>query len=374
MILRTKLLAAGGALAGTAVLVGGALLLLGGDGEEPPPTTTTTTTSTSTTTTVPRPRAPLTGLPVDDPSVLARPALIVKVDNADYLARPQAGLQDADIVFEEQVEGGVTRFAVVFHSTDSEMVGPIRSARTTDIAIAANLGQPLFAYSGASEAILQRVREAPLVDLGADWHPEYYHRRSDRTAPDNLFSDTGTLWSATPEGAQPPQALFAYRELESDGGGEAGSDGSAQGDRISRIDYTFAGGASVPVAWRWDPEEEVWLREQNGTDHLLEGGEPIAVDNLILQFVSYVDTGIRDIAGSPVPEAVMVGAGDAWVLSQGRAEPGQWSRPETADLTVFSSGDEPVELRPGRTWIALVPTGNASLTSCADDPGAAGCG
>src|SRR3954447_24430975 len=103
---------------------------------------------------------PLTGLP-RDPAAPVRAALIVKIDNAPK-ARPQAGVNDADIVVEEGVEGGVTRFATLFHSKDAASVGPVRSARSTDLLFAQQLGRPLFSYSGANAVFADLVRKAPL--------------------------------------------------------------------------------------------------------------------------------------------------------------------------------------------------------------------
>src|SRR2546430_1166289 len=120
------------------VVVALALLSACGGGKKTASTTTTTSTSIVTTTSAPPPVYPLTGLVATDPGNLKRPALVVKIDNADgsgsgNVARPQIGLNQADIVYEEMVEGSVTRLAAVFHSMDSDPVGPVRSARTTDV-------------------------------------------------------------------------------------------------------------------------------------------------------------------------------------------------------------------------------------------------
>src|SRR5919109_5226405 len=117
---------------------------------------------------------PLTGLP-HDPAAPARAVLIVKIDNAPK-ARPQAGINDADVVVEEGVEGGVTRFATLFHSHDAPSVGPVRSARTTDLLFAQQLGRPLFSYSGANAVFADLVRKAPLVDVGVGRFPALYKR------------------------------------------------------------------------------------------------------------------------------------------------------------------------------------------------------
>src|SRR4051812_36750669 len=167
-------------------------------------TTTTSTTSTTiaTTTTSPPPAVyPLTGLPVTDPAAAARPALVVKIDNADggggNSARPQLGLNQADVVYEEMVEGSVTRLAAVFQSTDSDPVGPIRSARSTDVAVFSPLNRPLFAWSGANAGFAQLIRESPLIDVGYDAHSDVYTRRNEtgHVAPHNLYASTPDLYS-----------------------------------------------------------------------------------------------------------------------------------------------------------------------------------
>ena len=117
------------------------------------PSSTTSTTAATTTTVKPVVVAPLTGLPVKNPKVLTRPALVVKIDNHKE-ARPQAGLNQADIVYEEIVEAQITRFFTIFHSLDASPVGPIRSARTTDVNLLNQLNRPLFTWS---------VRNAPSV-------------------------------------------------------------------------------------------------------------------------------------------------------------------------------------------------------------------
>lgn len=373
MTTRVRYFALGGGLLAVALL---ALFLVLGPGSgasdgatttTAAPTTTTeptTTTAAPTTTSEPLPVAPLTGLGVRDEEVLARPALIVKVDNADRLARPQAGIGVADVVYEEQVEGGVTRFAAVFHSRDAEQVGPVRSARSTDVGIATPLNQPLFSFSGANRVFMDRVVAAPLVELSYDWHPELYTRRGDRRAPDNIFTPTSVLWSATPEGAGPPPPLFEYL-----GEDDELPDAAA---RIARVDYHF-GGSSPPVAFEWSGE--AWARTQNGTPHVDEADQRLEPTNVVVQFVDYLDTGLVDAAGSQVPEAQLVGEGDAWVLTQGHAVAARWRRPSAGDVTTYldPASGEPVRLEPGSTWVVLAPPGSARLAPCADAPDAPGC-
>jgi hypothetical protein len=345
-----------------------ALVLTGDDGRAETVASTTTTAAPTTTTTIPPPVSPLTGLPVDDAATLSRVALVVKIDNVDSLSRPQAGVNQADVVYEEKIEGPVTRFAAIFQSQGSDPVGPVRSGRSTDIAIVTPLHLPLYAFSGANAVTVQDLRASALVDIGYDVQPAAYYRQSDRRAPDNLFSSTDALWALAPADAQPPPALFTFR----------GADDArpASAVPVTSIDYGFGTGpSSAPVQFVWDPTTAGWLRWQGGTPHVDVAGEQLAPTNVIVQFVDYIDTGLVDTAGSPVPEAQLVGEGDAWVFTDGAVQTGRWSKPAVGDLTSWTdAAGQPIALTPGRTWIALVPNGaGATYTTCADAPDAPGC-
>jgi hypothetical protein len=346
-----------------------ALLLTGSDAPAEQASTTTTTAPAPTTTAAPQPVSPLTGLPVDDPALLSRVALVVKIDNVDSLSRPQVGINQADVLYEEKIEGPVTRFAAVYQSQGANPIGPVRSGRSTDIAIVTPLHRPLYAFSGANAVTVQQLRAAPLVDIGYDVQSGAYYRQSGRRAPDNLFSNTDDLWSFAPADAQPPPALFTYRDE-----GEALPPTAA---RVGTLDFSFGSGpGSAPVQWIWDPGAGAWFRWQNGTPHVDESGVQVSRPNVVVQFVDYVDTGLVDTAGSPVPEAQLVGEGDTWIFREGHVITGRWSRPTVDDLTTWTDGEgQPIELTPGQTWIALVPNGAAAgYQSCADAPDLPACG
>ena len=344
-----------------------------------PPASTTTSTSVpeTTTTTAPAPEAgpvtlmeapppvaapppqaypaPLTGLPMD-PARARRPVLVVKVDNAPK-ARPQVGLNQADVIFEEGVEGGITRFAVLFHSRDSEPVGPVRSARSTDIALVTPLNHPLFAYSGANEVFKEYVAEAPVIDVGYDGHPDRYHREASRPSPHNLFSTSPKLFDLSPRNSRPPPALFPYRAP----GEAAGGSGAIPASRAS---VWWRGEIRETVAlWEWDAPAQGWRRTQNGEPHVDGDGRQVVAPNVVVQHVTYKDTGFVDSTGAPVPEAEVVGEGEGVVLTGGRAIPVRWSKPSAAAVTryVDAAGAE-VNLAPGQTWVELVPPGQSDIS------------
>lgn len=316
------------ALVGAAIVLAGRLDLLDGDDDGD--------------------RAPLTGEPTAGAD-LDRPALGVKIDNV-AAARPQSGLAQADVVYEERVEGFLSRFLAVFHSRDADPVGPIRSGRSTDVAILAPLDDPLFAYSGANPTFTEIIRSAPLVDVGAEVAPGAYFRRPDRPAPHDLYSDTATLYAQAPDGGRPSE-LFAFAD-----------DAPAIGAEAQGVTFDFGSAAATRVSYTWDGARDGWLRSQNGTPHVTEDGTQLAPDHVLVQFVDYVDSGVNDASGSPIPEAVLVGDGNLWALTGGRVVTGSWSRSDdeaVTELTTDAGG--PLELRPGRTWVALVPEGHAVL-------------
>lgn len=318
----------------------------GGDGEA------TTTSKRTTTTAEPGPVAPLTGLPAEDAGRLGRPALIVKVDNAPK-GRPQAGVNAADVVIEELVEGGITRLAVVFHSADASLVGPVRSARSTDIAIAESLNNALFAYSGANAAFLELVRQAPLVDVGVGVLKDKYHRAPGRPALYNLFTSTPELYAAAPEGGGQPPAMFVYRSS-----GEAL--GAADAEDVAGVAMEYRDKVLTAVEWRWHAESATWHRVQNGTAHVDADGVQVAPRNVVVQFVNYRDTGYVDQSGTAVPEAELIGEGEAWILTDGKLVRGRWSKPDAGSVTAYlDSAGQPVKLTPGQTWVELPKPGTA---------------
>jgi hypothetical protein len=298
--------------------------------------------------------APLTGLPMDIGRA-RRPVLVVKIDNAPK-ARPQVGLNQADVVFEEGVEGGITRFAALYHSEGSKPVGPVRSARTTDIRLISALRHPLFAYSGANATFQRKVHEAPLVDVGFDAHSDRYHRDSGRPSPYNLFSETEKLFDLAPDGAVPPPPLFAYR---SPGAPPSGVDARA----VTHAKAWWQASKYTEALWDWDPSAKGWRRTQNGEAHVDAAGKQVTPANVVLQFVTYHDTGQVDSTGTAVPEADVVGEGDAWVLTGGMLIPCRWSKSSDTDVTRYTDASgAPVKLTPGKTWVELVPPNQAEAS------------
>lgn len=334
----------------------------GGDDEEAASSTTATTVPGVPPPPPPPPTFPLTGVLIDDPARAARPAVVVKISNADggrasLRSRPQAGINAADVVVEELTEGSVTRFACIFHSIDADPVGPVRSVRTTDIDVVASLGRPLFSYSGGNDGTVAELRAADrVVDVGFDAASGAYRRTGDRVAPENLLSSTGALYAAAPGQGTPPPPWFSYR---ADPAAPPGTGARP----VAGVGIVFGDGpGSAPVDYAWDPAIGGWARNQRGTPHLDEAGTLVAPPNVVVQFVDYNDTGGTDSIGTPVLKAVLVGEGTAWVLTAGQVVEGRWVRPDPFVPTAFLAPDgTAIGLTPGRTWLALAPPGSGAL-------------
>jgi len=259
------------------------LLAACGGGHKTTHAAVTTTTAPSTTTTVavgfPAGAAPLTGLP-PKPGAAPRPALVVKIDNAPK-ARPQAGLNQADIVIEEKVEDGVTRFFSIFQSQDADPVAPVRSARSTDIALVTPLNHPLFAYAGANATFQALVNGAPLIDVGINKQPGDYRRDPARpAAPYNLTASTAALFRHAPAGASPPPPQFSYRL----NGAAVANAGAVT---ASGLHIEFKGvHVTTVVDWKWDAAAGVWRRSEDGSVHADAAGAQLTAKNIVVEFVT----------------------------------------------------------------------------------------
>jgi hypothetical protein len=283
--------------------------------------------------------APLTGVAPAGES-LTRPALEVKIDNADERGvRPQAGIEVADVVYEEQVEGNVTRFLTIFNSTLPDQVGPIRSVRATDPNVVWPLGG-VFAYSGGAAPNVDLIHQAPVNAIDESGAGNAMFRERTRPAPHNLFGRPADLIA---KGGQPvpPKALFQY----------LGANEPSTGDPAATLHVGFT--APYDPSYTYDAASRTWKRSYGATPFTAASGEQVAPTNVIVQFTNY-----EGGAGNPTAEGQTVGEGDAWVFTDGKIVRGRWTRPakEQPAQYVDATG-KPIKLLPGRTWVELLPIG-----------------
>lgn len=329
-------------------MVGSAALLSGCGDHARVATTTTTRPPDATTTAPPLPTSPLTGLPQSNVAQTQAPAVVVKIDNVDP-ARPQSGIDQADIVYEEMVEDGLTRLAAVFQSQYPTIVGPVRSGRLTDEGIADDLYHPVFAYSGTNSLFLPILRSQPVTDADDGNQPAQFWRVGFQSAPHNLYTNVANLAKLSPAQAPPlPLFLFLAQGQPFSGPGAA---------PIAHVVVPFP---SASVMWTWSSAQSAWLRTQNGTADVVRGGPQLSAQNVIIEFVQYVVSATANEGGVTlgIPTGELVGSGAAWFLSQGQLVKGSWQRDSLTDQTVYEdTGGLPVGLTPGRTWVELVPVG-----------------
>jgi hypothetical protein len=276
----------------------------------------------------------------------ARPALAVKVDNYPD-ARPQSGLDKADVVFEEPVEGGITRYAAVFQCQEATSVGPVRSARNIDIGILGQLGNPLEVHVGGINPVLANINASPIVnvDLGANGSIESHP--AGRFAPYDTYSTTAQMWGTHPTMVTPPAPLFSY------------SSTTPAGAAVSSVNIDFSGTSNV--TWKYNPAISAFQRFYNGTtpDVLADGVQNTAA-NVVVQYVhiSYGPWLENSSSSSLEVQADMYpnASGQAEIFRGGVAIPGTWSRATLATPTQFvTTAGTPIALQPGQTWVELVP-------------------
>lgn len=296
------------------------------------------------------PTWPLTGV-AGTPE--ARPAVAVKIENSRE-SRPQTGLDSADVVWEEMVEGGITRFNAVYHSQIPETVGPIRSVRPMDAGIAAPLGG-LIVFSGGQPQFVQAMRAAGLQVISNDEGAAGMYRDRNRVAPHNVYGTMADFLAAA-DGTRtsPPPAQFAFATTEPE------ATTTIHGVPASRVDVSFP---SSKPSWDWDAGSARWLRNEGGSAAVTAAGDRLGATNVVVMRVDVRDSGARDPAGNSVPETVMVGSGEVTVASSGKTLVGTWSKAGEGDPVVLTGGDgvTPIELAPGNVWVELVPNSNGSV-------------
>jgi hypothetical protein len=285
---------------------------------------------------------PLTGVDAAGTD-LTRPVHAVKIDNAAK-ARPQVGMMNADVVYEELVEGGLTRFLVVLHCQTAPRLGPIRSARLVDPDLLIPYGPVLFGYSGAAPPVLAKVGRTPgVVNLVHGGNGPAYQRSGARPAPHNLYTSSDALMARPAaqgvKGPPPTGYTFDSNLLAAPPSGGNG------------VDLSYSKGS--PVSYAYDAGSQKYLRSQGGRPHNDESGAQLSATNVLVFKVPV------QIAGG-TPHIGVTGEGEATVLRAGQAVQGKWKRAGLTDhFTLVDGSGQPISLAPGNIWINLVPSDRA---------------
>ena len=295
---------------------------------------------------------PLTGVQTEE--VAPRPAIAVKIENTSA-ARPQEGLESADVVWETIVEFEVSRLIAVFHSQVPEEVGPVRSVRPMDPLVVAPL-RGLLVYSGGQPGILNLVRGSAVQSVSHDAGAAGLYRVSRRSAPHNVYGNMQAfLDQADGDHAAPPAEQFAF------GLRAALASAVRLGTPASLLDFRLSG-QSHP-SWTWDAGTGTWLRSEGSSAAMSEAGSRLAAVNVVSIVANHPPSGFGAQNGASVPTYELVGEGDCVVATGGMTVAGRWRKAAAdAPMQLFLPDGTPLLLAPGNTWVELVPAGKGSLT------------
>lgn len=311
----------------------------------PPPTTSPPTT----TTTVPAlaaKRCPLTDLPAPR-GVPHRPALAIKVGNEPFGARPQSGLNEADIVFDTPAEGFIMRYIAVYQCNSAASIGPTRSVRWVDWHLVREFHHAILAFAGGINPNVDRVGSftwlsaANLLENAGGAGV----RISSRVPPDNLYTSTAALYRLFPTRRTPPKPIFSY---------SSNLPGGAVPIRGMWINFSY----DTDVIWEWDTHLHMWLHTYSGVPDIdALTGKYVETRNVVVLIVDYrFGPYVESTGGSGDFESQTLGGGIGFVLRNGHAIKVFWHRKYLVDpFTFFHGKHELVRLAPGRTWVELVP-------------------
>lgn len=282
----------------------------------------------------PEPTHPFTGLP----GAAARPVLAAKIENTSA-GKPQLGLKSADIIYVEQVEAGLTRLMAIFSSRFPAKIGPVRSARISDLHILPQFGKPALAYSGVQTKMIPKVQAASLVDVSDSRAPGAYLRQPGRYAPYNLFAAPRRLLAKAPDASMSKDIGFTFGDAP-----QGGVPKKTFSVRYPAARFTFG----------WSQAAGKWLIWQDGTKNMAAEGGQLGAPTIVVQYAKTERSEFHDLNQSYTPLVHTVGKGRAVVLRDGKAFKARWERGAEKEGTVFTTeAGEPMNFAPGQVWIVL---------------------
>ena len=302
----------------------------------PAPAASTTPTSEPSPTPEPVPTSPLSGLP----QPTSEQVLVVKLDNTRN-AQPHAGLHAADIVYIEEVEYGITRLAAVFATTVPERIGPVRSARITDLDLLEQYGSPAFSFSGVQRKMWPLIASSPLIDISPNKAASAYQRDFSRRAPYNYFLDGPRGLEAAPDASLERDIGFTFDSTPPTGGSVGLS---------ARVEWPAAS-----AEFRYDQASRLYRVQLNGIPaEAEEHSDGQRAATVVIQYVEQNPSQFFDKGGGNTPHAETIGEGKAVVLRDGLRYKARWSRPDAQSGTVFITEEgEQLTFKPGQQWVVL---------------------
>lgn len=301
-------------------------------------------------------RSPLTGRAMKDGRP-DNPVFVVKIENTSGGA-PQYGLNKADMVIEELVEGGLTRLAAFFYSNLPDKVGHVRSLRTSDIGIAGPVGGQIVASGGAGGAY-RKVENAGITVFSEDAGSPGFSSDPLKYRPYNRLIDLKTVNKSAKitkiNGPYLPwtPAEAATRSTPSPSSPSA----SAPAPKTaSATAATVRFSNSTSTTWAYKSKK--WVR----TNGHAEPGKDFEADTMIVISCRVGDAGYTDPAGNPVPETVFEGSGEAKVFHGSTVSTVTWNKPSLDEGLTFKNADgTPFTIKPGKVFLELVPKDGGSV-------------
>lgn len=285
---------------------------------------------------IPAGASPFSGLP----GGADKPVLAIKIDNT-RAAQPHAGLQSADLVYVTEVEWDLTRLIAVFNSTIPAEVGPVRSARISDLDILAAFGKIAFSNSGAQSKLLPIIAAANLYDVSADKAYSAFRNDPGRSAPVDHLADPAALLAAAPDSGLARDIGFVFSQEPPKGG--------------TPVTEVSASWPSSAVSFTWDEEAGDFIVGLNGSESRSTEGGPQRAATVVIQSVNQTDSGFGDRYGGITPFIQTVGSGPAIVLRDGRMWSVTWERPDLESGTTFTLSDgSPMPFAIGQEWVVFL--------------------
>jgi hypothetical protein len=304
---------------------------------------------------------PLTGTRAPGNVVPRRPALAVKIDNYSLgsppaEARPQSGLNYADDIFEEQVEGGITRYVAVFQCRQAPIpIGPVRSARVVDIGILSEFSHPLLVHVGGIAPVIARIDYSPITNVDLGNYASLNINPPTRFAPYDTYTRTQWIWSLFKNRTTPPAPIFTYSKLP------------LPGRSVTQIHLDWS--ITSDIWWRWDKTTGTWLRFYDNAasepgppliqPDLFASGVQNQAQNVVIQVVHiYFGPWLENFEGGKEVQAhIAYSSGRAFVFRNGKEIPGVWTHGSPTSPTIFkTTSGKVIGLAPGRTWVEVYPS------------------
>lgn len=305
--------------------------------------------------------APLTGVKYAEGSAeavaLASPSVACKIDNSEA-ARPQQGLNSTDVVFDEMVEGGLTRLVAIWHTSKPTNVGPVRSIRPMDPDIISPFGG-IVCYSGGQQIFVNLMRATSVFNASetTEQGQGTFSRAKDRPAPHNVIVNTEKL-AANHADLAAPQTMWDFAK------DAASSTAMVSSDPNTTVNDVQVNYPSAVAKWTWSAsaksvtgEAGAWVRTQDGKPHIDKlTGEQVRATNVVVLDVK-IDRSYADRKYGHIPKTVMVASGKAWVFTGGRSVEVKWQKTSaTGRIILTDASGAAVNLAPGNTWVELKPT------------------